>query len=118
MKHLNPLGRLNISAGGILPPGWNVNFDHPPSRTLELKVGLSTCLGIALVFVLLRLYVKLRIIRLWGWEDCELLIYIRPLFLSKLIAIGTCFIGFVRHSDHLTIQPALIISGLGTNDST
>lgn len=56
---------------GQPPPGIISNFDHAPSRAIEAHIGMGICIGITLVFVLLRFYVKLAITQKWGWDDCE-----------------------------------------------
>ena len=60
----------NLPAG-IPPPGTLANFDHPVSRAVDAHVGMGISMGIALVFMALRLYVKLRVMHMWGWDDCE-----------------------------------------------
>lgn len=89
---------MDIPASYKVPPGVIPNFDHPQSRVIDLRVGFPLCLGIALVFVILRLYVKLAITRMWGCDDCELERKVIP---SKLTAIGACLIGFVRYNLNL-----------------
>ena len=54
------------------PPGVTPNFDHPQSRTIEAHIGMGICIGIAAIFVVLRIYIKLAVIaHMWGWDDCE-----------------------------------------------
>jgi hypothetical protein len=53
------------------PPGVLPNFAHPQSRALEAHVGMGICIGITLIMVMLRIYVKLAITHFWGWDDCE-----------------------------------------------
>lgn len=77
------LGRSKIMAPGINivdyvdlpasapPPGVVPNFDHPQSRALEAHVGMGICIGITFIVVILRIYVKLAITHMWGWDDCE-----------------------------------------------
>lgn len=60
----------NLPAGAP-PPGVVPNFDHPPTRVIEAHIGMGICIGVTLVFVMLRLYVKLAITHTWGWDDCE-----------------------------------------------
>lgn len=60
----------NLPAGNP-PPGILANFDHPVSRAVDAHVGMGISMGIALVFMALRLYVKLTVVRKWGWDDCE-----------------------------------------------
>lgn len=59
--------------GGKPPPGLILNFDHPQSNAIIEYVGVGICLGVTVVFVLLRIYVKLAVTRAWGWDDGELL---------------------------------------------
>ena len=54
------------------PPGTKSNFDNPQSREVDAYIGIWICFGITLLFVLLRLYVKLIITHKWAWDDCEL----------------------------------------------
>lgn len=65
---MSPAEYANLPAStppvGVLP-----NFEHPPTRAIETYVVMGICMGITLVFVLLRLYVKMMITRLWGWDD-------------------------------------------------
>lgn len=55
----------------IPPPGVTLNMTHPPSRALEADIGLGICLGIACIFVMLRIYVKLVVTHKWDWDDCK-----------------------------------------------
>lgn len=55
------------------PPGVIPNFDHPQSRAIIEYIGVSICLGVALIFVSLRTYVRLALRPAWGWDDGELL---------------------------------------------
>ena len=51
------------------PPGVLPNFDSPPMRDTEIYVGMSILIGITIVFVTLRVYIKLVITHMWGWDD-------------------------------------------------
>lgn len=51
------------------PVGVLSNFDSPPTRNTETYVGMGICIGITMVFVALRVYVKLVITHMWGWDD-------------------------------------------------
>ena len=65
---MNSLDYANLPAGpppvGVLP-----NFDNPATRDTEIYVGMGICIGITTIFVTLRLYVKLAITHMWGWDD-------------------------------------------------
>ena len=55
------------------PPGIIPNFIDPPSLYgINIAVN-STCLIVATICVAIRAYTKFVIMRIHGWEDCELL---------------------------------------------
>ena len=53
------------------PPGVTVNFDNPVSRGYLLIVVGGVLLGPTLLFVAVRLYVKVFIVRKINWGDGE-----------------------------------------------
>jgi hypothetical protein len=53
------------------PPGVTSNFDHPQSRAIAAHIGMGICIGITSVLIILRVYVKLTVTKLWGWDDCK-----------------------------------------------
>lgn len=55
------------------PSGLISHPDNPRSWATDIYIALGVCLGIAAIFVVLRLYVKLAITRMKGWDDCEFL---------------------------------------------
>lgn len=69
-QQLSPLDYANLPVAappvGVLP-----NLNNPSTRAIEIYVGMGICIGISLVFVLLRLYVKLAITHMWGGDDGE-----------------------------------------------
>ena len=67
---MNSPNYANLPAGKP-PPGVISNFDSPESQAIILYVGVGVSLGITLVFMLLRVYVKLAVTRSWGWDDGE-----------------------------------------------
>lgn len=64
----DPSYYANLPAG-IPPPGVTANLDHPESRAIEAHIGMGVCIGVTLVFLLLRIYVKLAVAHMWGWDD-------------------------------------------------
>lgn len=91
LPDMNSSDYLNLPAGKP-PPGVTPNFDHPQSRAVEQYVGVGICLGFALIFVLLRLYVKLAIRRWWGWDDCKsfyAVIFFKA-HVSRGLSVGIC----------------------------
>ena len=67
---MSPVDYANLPVtsppAGVLP-----NLEHPASRAMEAYVAMGICIGITLVFLVLRLYTKLCITHLWGWDDGE-----------------------------------------------
>ena len=55
------------------PPGVVPNFNKPPSRAYEMRIGIGVCIAISSIFLVLRLYVKLAITHAAGWDDCKFL---------------------------------------------
>lgn len=51
------------------PPGILPNWENPESRAVDAYVGISVCMAITLIFIILRLHVKLCVTHLWGWDD-------------------------------------------------
>jgi hypothetical protein len=103
---------------GKPPPGVIPNFDDPESRAIVMHIGISICLGVALVFVLLRIYVKLAVTRAWGWDDGELLYEVSFLeaHCNRVLPFGICetcrSCGFLDCSDgrwyRARSQPTLV----------
>ena len=69
MAHrMNPVNYPNLSAGNP-PSGVIPDLDHGETRAIEGFIGIGICIGISLIFMLLRFYVKFWITHLWGWDD-------------------------------------------------
>ena len=55
--------------------GWVFNtFDDPPTYGLTLVAIGTAMTGLALVTVLLRLYVRLFMLKAWGWDDWVIIV--------------------------------------------
>ena len=71
-QRLSPVEYANLPAGtppaGVLP-----NFEHGATRAVEAYVVMGICMGITLVLIIVRLYVKFCVTHLWGWDDGEFL---------------------------------------------
>lgn len=69
------LQQMDLSSIAARPPplGVKSNFDNPVTREFETHVSMGLCLGITLVFVLLRCYVRIALNKSWAWDDCELM---------------------------------------------
>lgn len=69
-QSMDPAYYTSLPAG--LPPE-NVlpNFDYPETRAPTAHVAMGISLAVATVFLMLRLYTKFFIMKLWGWDDCE-----------------------------------------------
>ena len=61
---------------GAPPPGIRPNFDHGESRAIEAYVAMGICIGLTTIFVALRVYVKLAVTHMWGWDDCKLFLFV------------------------------------------
>ena len=55
------------------PPVTTLNFKIPPNMVISFETGFAVCVGISGLFVLARTYTRLRLMKKWGAEDCELL---------------------------------------------
>lgn len=53
------------------PPGVTPNFVNPESVTGQAHVVFVMCLVFSTLFVFLRMYTKLILLKSHGWEDCE-----------------------------------------------
>lgn len=51
------------------PPGHVSNFINPPSLAPWYRGIIFSFVPLMLVFLVLRLYTRLRIVRKWGWDD-------------------------------------------------
>ena len=92
---MSPVDYANLPAGNP-PAGVLPNFEHPQTRDMDLYVGIGLCIGITMVFIILRLYVKLCITQLWGWDDgMSPTSTCRHMMLMSIVA---CVTGFVRQS--------------------
>lgn len=54
------------------PQGVTPDFRNPYSILPLVQITLVICIGVSSLFVILRLYTRLLIVRAHGWEDCEL----------------------------------------------
>ena len=110
-QQMDPSYYANLPAG-TPPPGVTPNLDNPESRAIQAHIGMGVCMGVTLVLVVLRMYVKLAINHLCGWEDCES--FERNGHLYMLTAVGACLLGFVRNSLICPISVALMVVLIGT----
>ncbi|KAF2676574.1 hypothetical protein K458DRAFT_437229 [Lentithecium fluviatile CBS 122367] len=51
------------------PPGVLSNFDHPDTNADQGHIGMGICIALITIFMLLRIYVKSAITKMWGWDD-------------------------------------------------
>ena len=98
----------NLPAGSP-PPGVVPNLNDPQSRAMDAHIGMGICIGVTSVFVLLRMYVKLAVTHLWGWDDCG---SFHAVSRSTLTVVGACLMGFVSHGhafpSHLLLKVAML----------
>lgn len=65
------MAELAMTPAAPPPPGVVPSFDGSSDRARLYIVLCSVVLSVACMFVLLRLYAKLLILRSPGWDDCE-----------------------------------------------
>lgn len=58
------------------PPGVQSNFVDPPSLVPSAIVVESIFFPLMILAVLTRLFVRAKITKGWGWDDCNFLWYI------------------------------------------
>lgn len=73
---MTPNSHLSSNAthivGGLAPPpGVTPNFVNPDSLHTEWVLTISICLVFPTIFIILRMYTKLILIKSLGWEDCK-----------------------------------------------
>jgi len=92
--------RKQTPAVGLIPPppGVTPDFDNPPSTGTNVIIAGMVTWGVALIFVSLRAYVKLKLVHLLRTEDWIL-------FIGWIFATGLTFLSF----------PFVYHSGLGRN---
>ncbi len=64
------------------PPGVKSNYVDPPTLAPAIIACSAACVGVMLPCVVLRLYVKRRVVGMFWWDDCKhcfsILRYSRP----------------------------------------
>lgn len=66
------VGKMPQQTPGMKPPpGVKPNFENPESLRSYWILMMCTCWTFSTVFVALRFYTKLIIIKSHGWEDCR-----------------------------------------------
>lgn len=60
------------------PPGVKSNFVDPPSLVPSAIVVESIFLPLMILAVLTRIFVRAKITKGWGWDDCKIFCSIRP----------------------------------------
>ena len=66
------LDRLLQSPAMKPPPGVTPNLEDPPIHLLkERLLTMTMCLTFTVLFVMMRMYTKLFVIKSHGWEDCK-----------------------------------------------
>lgn len=79
------------------PEGVAPNFIDPPSRATGIEILDGVFCGLMLITVAIRCYVRGRLTKQWGWEDCKS--FCRGHLRGKLIAntrLDACGLATVR----------------------
>ena len=70
------------------PPGVTPNYTNPDSIGNEIVVESMTLIAFATVFVALRMFMKLRVIKKHGWDDCKISVpFPSQFYLLKMLQI-------------------------------
>ena len=58
---------------GATPPPSGVvpNFVDPPNRNTEIIAVSSVCIAVSTIFIVARTFIRLKLIKRHGWEDCK-----------------------------------------------
>lgn len=70
MNSTSSLAGLNGIPALRPPPGVTPDFIHPQSFGQRVTVTSVICLTLMTMSVIVRLYTKLSIKHVWGWDDC------------------------------------------------
>lgn len=71
-------------------------------RNLEVKAVAATFVSIACITVLLRCYVRLRVVRSFGWDDGVMVVAMLFYFMFSGSMIGGSLYGTGKHFSELT----------------
>jgi hypothetical protein len=85
----NPLDHFPV---GKPPPGTVPNFINPPSKGDALVALDGIFVSFMLVAVLIRIYVRVRLVKVWGWDDCEYTSKNLPENVNSLAIADLCFL--------------------------
>ena len=76
------LDRLLQSPAMKPPPGLTPNLKNPPKHFFaDRLVTMVLCLTFATLFVAMRMYTKLFVMKRHGWEDCKIIDHMNQIFL-------------------------------------
>ncbi|KAH7311255.1 hypothetical protein B0I35DRAFT_437781 [Stachybotrys elegans] len=89
-----PLDRI---PSGQPPPGVIPNFVNPPSYAHEIRVLEGVFMSLMLIAVLVRVYVRFRLVKAWGWDDYFCIAAAFGSLAHMIMYTQTLGIGFGRH---------------------
>lgn len=102
-QKMDPSYYANLPAGPP-PAGVVPNLDHPQSRASQAYIAMGLFIAVDLVFVILRVYVKVAVTHNLGWDDCE---SCEQKNVPMLTPVGACLMGFVKAPVHLPVSVTL-----------
>ncbi|ERF77190.1 hypothetical protein EPUS_06470 [Endocarpon pusillum Z07020] len=79
------------------PPGVLSNFVDPPSHKPEIIALEGVFLSLMLMAVAVRIFVRLRVIKMWGWDDYTCIIAAVGALVHMTVYIQMFKVGFGRH---------------------
>lgn len=74
MDTIDPTLLVNMTLGQP-PPGKETNFINPETFKTQAEISMNLCMAVAAVFIILRLYAKISITKMYGWDDGKLLFF-------------------------------------------
>ena len=63
------LERRQQAPPSLAPPGVVPNYDDPVQISDHVVISSMALVVLVLLFVCTRLYIKIRVIKKWGWDD-------------------------------------------------
>ncbi|KAL4908365.1 hypothetical protein BDW74DRAFT_175053 [Aspergillus multicolor] len=79
------------------PPGVESNFIDPPSLQPAIVLLEAVFTPLILLAVAIRVYVRTRVLKLWGWEDTTCLLALCGSIANLAMVMKCMFLGIGRH---------------------
>ncbi|KAF1963611.1 hypothetical protein CC80DRAFT_557482 [Byssothecium circinans] len=94
---------------GQPPPGLMSNFNNPETLKNSGEAAMSSCMVLGGIFIALRIYVKVFITKMYGWDDFWCVMAYICVVAHDAVSITSNFEFFID----LPKQTARLVMGLG-----